>query len=199
MEKKLDSNSTRILRAILNESWRQHPQNSSYSATYHPSQNCQRRTRHAGHCVSSMDELISDVLQWTPAHGRANFGRPAKTYIQELCAHTVYSPNDLSGAMNDRDRWRERVREIRAGSATWGWWYTRFFNYSDFRYNGNNGELQIRIFRSVLNRNQAKSTAEYREINRNHENIHVFLMIKHCKKKKKMQKTFLKKEVVSTL
>ena len=37
MEKKLDGNYTRMLQAILNKSWRQHPQNSSCTATYHPS------------------------------------------------------------------------------------------------------------------------------------------------------------------
>ena len=37
MEKKLDSNYTRMLRAILNKTWRQHPQNSNCTATYHPS------------------------------------------------------------------------------------------------------------------------------------------------------------------
>ena len=35
MKKKLDSDNTRMLRAILNKSWRQH--NSSCTATYHPS------------------------------------------------------------------------------------------------------------------------------------------------------------------
>ena len=30
-----------------------------------------RRTRHAGHCWRSRDELISDVLLWTPTHGRS--------------------------------------------------------------------------------------------------------------------------------
>ena len=29
-----------------------------------------RRTRHAGHCWRSRDELIRDVLLWTPSHGR---------------------------------------------------------------------------------------------------------------------------------
>ena len=30
-----------------------------------------RRTRHAGHCWRSRDELIRDVLLWIPTHGRA--------------------------------------------------------------------------------------------------------------------------------
>ena len=40
-----------------------------------------RRTRHAGHCWSSRDELISDVLQWTPSHEKAKVGWPARTYM----------------------------------------------------------------------------------------------------------------------
>ena len=32
--------------------------------------------------------LISDVFLWTPSHGRANAGRPARTYIHHLCADT---------------------------------------------------------------------------------------------------------------
>ena len=37
-EKKHDSNSTRMLWAILNKSWRQHPTNQQVYATYQPSQ-----------------------------------------------------------------------------------------------------------------------------------------------------------------
>ena len=61
-----------------------------------------------------MDELISDVLLWTPTYGRAKAGRPARTYIQQLCEDTGCSPEDLPEAMNDREKWRERVRDIRA-------------------------------------------------------------------------------------
>ena len=81
-----------------------------------------RRTRHAGHCWRSRDELISDVLLWTPTHGRAKAGRPARTYIQQLCEDTGCSPEDLPEAMNDRKKWRERVRDICATSTTWWWW-----------------------------------------------------------------------------
>ena len=77
-----------------------------------------RRTRHAGHCWRSRDELISDVLLWTPSHGHAKAGRPARTYIQQLCEDTGCCPEDLPEAMNDREKWRERVRDIRATSTT---------------------------------------------------------------------------------
>ena len=82
-----------------------------------------RRTRHAGHCWRSKDELISDVLLWTPTHGCARVGRPARTYIQQLCEDTGCNPEDLPEAMNDREKWRETVRDIRAGGATWWWWW----------------------------------------------------------------------------
>ena len=80
-----------------------------------------RRTRHAGHCWRSKDELIRDVLLWIPTHGRAKAGRPARTYIQQLCEDTGCCPEDLPRAMNDREEWRERVRDIRAASTIW-WW-----------------------------------------------------------------------------
>ena len=72
------------------------------------------RTRHAGHCWRSKDELISDVILWTPSHGRAKAGRPAQTYIEQLCEDTGCSSQDPPKAMNDREMWRERVRYIRA-------------------------------------------------------------------------------------
>ena len=82
-----------------------------------------RWTRHAGHCWRTKDELISDVLLWTPTYGRANEGRPARTYIQQLCEDTGCNPEDLPEAMNDREKSRERGRDIRAGGSTWWWWW----------------------------------------------------------------------------
>ena len=68
LEKKLDGNYTRMLRAILNKSWRQHPtRHQIYGHLPLITKTIQvRRTRHAGHYWRSRDELISDVLLWTP-------------------------------------------------------------------------------------------------------------------------------------
>ena len=112
LEKKLDGNYTRMLRAILNKSWRQHPTRHQLYGHLPPiTKTIQvRRTRHAGHCWRSRDELIRDVLLWTPTHGRSKAGRPARTYIQQLCEDTGCCPEDLPRAMNDREEWRERVR-----------------------------------------------------------------------------------------
>ena len=73
-----------------------------------------RRTRHAGHCI--IRDVLLIIFLVIPTHGRAKAGRPARTYIQQLCEDTGCCPEDLPRAMNDREEWRERVRDIRAAS-----------------------------------------------------------------------------------
>ena len=75
----------RMLRAILNKFWWQHPTRHQRYGHLPPITKTirVRRTRHAGHCWRSRDELISDVLLWTPTYGRAKAVRPARTYIQQ--------------------------------------------------------------------------------------------------------------------
>ena len=64
MEKKLDGNYTRMLRAILNKSWGQHPIKKQVYGHLLPITKTikLRRTSNAGHCWRSRDELISDIL-----------------------------------------------------------------------------------------------------------------------------------------
>ena len=125
LKKKLDGNYTRMLRAILNKSWRQHPTRHQLYGHLPPITKTIQvtRTRHAGHCWRSKDELISDVLLWTPAYGQAKAGRPARTYIQQLCEDTGCSPEELPEAMNDKEKRQERVRDIRASGTSWWWWW----------------------------------------------------------------------------
>ena len=137
MEKKLDSNYTRMLRAILSTSWRQHHTKQQLYGHLPPITKTIkiRWTRHAEHCWRSRDELISDVILWTLSHGRAKAGRPARTYIQQFCVDTGCSPEDLQEAMNDREGWRERVRDIRADGVTWWWDIYAFFLYTNKEFN----------------------------------------------------------------
>ena len=109
MEKRLDGNYTRMLRALLNKSWGQHSTKQQLTGHQPPiTKTIQvRRTRHAGHSWRSRDELISNVLLWTPTHSQAKAGRPARTYIQLLCADTGCNPKDLRVAMDDRGVARE--------------------------------------------------------------------------------------------
>ena len=95
------------------------------------------RTRHAGHSWRNKDELISDVLLWTLAYGQAKAGRTVRTFIQQLCEDTGCSPEDLTEAMNDREKWRGWVRDIRASGTTWWWcwwWYNGYCIYSYIDY-----------------------------------------------------------------
>ena len=99
LEKKLDGNYTRMLRAILNKSWRQHlTRHQLYGHLPPITKTFQvRRARHAGHYWRSRDKLIRDVLLWTPTHGRAKVGRPARKYIQQLCEDTGCCPETYLG------------------------------------------------------------------------------------------------------
>ena len=72
-----------------------------------------------------------------PTHGRAKAGRPARTYIQQLCEDTGCCPEDLPRAMNDREEWRERVRDIRATSSIWWWWYQHDTGYFEHNLRSN--------------------------------------------------------------
>ena len=112
LEKKLDGNYTRMLRALLNKSCRQHPTRHHCTAT------CLLSRKLFKLDEPDMQDTAGDVLLWTPTHGHAKAGRPARTYIQQLCEDTGCCPEDLPRAMNDREEWRERVKDIRATSAT---------------------------------------------------------------------------------
>ena len=121
LKKKLDRDYTRMLRALLNLSWMQHPIKHQLYGHLPPIMKQLQVwwTRHPGHYWRSRDELISDVLLWTPSYGRAKAGRPARTYIQQLREDTE--------AMNDREGWRERLRDIRTDGTRWWWWLALIF------------------------------------------------------------------------
>ena len=91
-----------------------------------------RQIKHAGHCWRSRDKLISDVLLRTPTYGWAKAGQTARTYIQQLCEDTACNPEDLPEAMNDREKWQERVRDIRASGTIWWWQRNNHWNACRF-------------------------------------------------------------------
>ena len=121
-----------MLRAIFNKSRRQNPTKQQLYGHLSPIMKTilVRRTRHVGNCWICKYELISYVLLCTPSHGRAKVGRHARTYIQQLCANAGCRLEDLLEMMDDREGWRERIREISAGSGSWWWWWCNRFNKS---------------------------------------------------------------------
>ncbi len=104
MEKNLDGNDTRMLRAILNNSGRHHPSKQLlYGHLPLITKTIKvRRTRHAEH-------YWMDFLQRNPSQRRAKVERTTKTYIQPLYADTGCNPEYQPEAMNDSNRewWRE--------------------------------------------------------------------------------------------
>ena len=105
LKKKLDGIYTRMLRAILNIQV--------------------RRTRHAG----TLLEKQGRNHQWCTSMESRIW--PSKSSTTSSNIHTAAmwgygcSPEDLPEAMNDREKWRERVRDIRASGRTW--WCWRFY------------------------------------------------------------------------
>ena len=92
LEKKLDGNYTKMMRAILNKSWRHHPtRHQLYDHLPPITETIQvRRTRHAGHCRRSRDELISDVLLWIPHMAEQKQGNELKpTYSSSVWIRDV--------------------------------------------------------------------------------------------------------------
>ena len=80
MERKLDGNYTRMLQAVLNKSWRQHPTKQQLYRHLLPISKI-IQIRHVRHCWRSKGKLISDVVPWTPSHRQARVRQPARTYL----------------------------------------------------------------------------------------------------------------------
>ena len=100
--------------------------------------------RFAGHCWRAKQELASNLLLWSPNHGKRRVGRPAITYIDlaspadilrrgegtrdarlrmsageaniELCRDAGCLPNDLPALLQDRDGRSDRLINASASS-----------------------------------------------------------------------------------
>ena len=108
---------------VLYKSWKQHPCKKTkkkqwlYSHLFPISQTILvRQTKHAGYCWRSKNELINNILFWTPSDRHASVGWPAKTYIHQLFIGTGYCLQDIPRVVDDRDKWWERVKRIQISS-----------------------------------------------------------------------------------
>ena len=107
---------TRMQQAVLNKSKIQHPTKLHLYGELSPiSKSIQIWwTRYARCCWRSKDEVISDILLWTPSHGRVRIAWQARTYLQQLCIYTGCSQEDIPIGMDDRDEKWESVRKTHA-------------------------------------------------------------------------------------
>ena len=105
-----------MLCAILNIHWSAHPSKERLygNLVQITSVIKERRTRFAGHCYRSKDEVVSDLILWTPKHGKAKVRRPSRTYTKQLTEDDDCQLEDLPRAMEDRQYWRGRVNMVRA-------------------------------------------------------------------------------------
>ena len=118
LERRLNGTYTRMLRAALNISWKQHPTKKRLYGKLHDVTVSirQQRLRFAGHCLRHKEELAGDLLLWQPSHGHTSIGRPKSNYVDQLCADTGLHIEDLPAAMMERKEWRKRVMDVRASS-----------------------------------------------------------------------------------
>ena len=72
LEKRLDGAYTRLLRAALNISWREHKTNIELYGKLKPITSTlrERRLRFIGHSWRSKDEVVHKLLLWDPKHGK---------------------------------------------------------------------------------------------------------------------------------
>ena len=90
------------------------------------------------------------------SYDRAKAGRPARTYIQQLCEDTGCSPEDLTEAMNDREERRERVRDIGAGGTTWWWWWWQLLGNIVSGYHQTTGDERKNL--KIISQENEKTT-----------------------------------------
>ena len=130
LEKKIDGNYTKMLRAILNKSWRQHPTRLQLYGHIPPiTKTIQVRSTSLMSSSLLLQQCPACLVRlWTPSYGRTKTWRTARTYILQLCEDTGCRPEDLPEAMSDREEWRKRVRDICASGTTW--WYVEYCGLS---------------------------------------------------------------------
>ena len=70
----------------------------------------ERRLKLAGHYARHSEEVAYNLVLWKPSHGKPNWGRKKKTYLDNLMNDTNMKRVDkLQSLMMDKDLWRRLV------------------------------------------------------------------------------------------
>ena len=115
MENKIDGLYTKLLRRVLNVSWRDHMSNKELYGDLPPLSSTirQRRLRFAGHCFRATNQPVSKLLFWSPSQGKRGRGAGMKTYPKMLKEDTnLQSEQEIQGLMKDKLLWRQRVKSV---------------------------------------------------------------------------------------
>lgn len=106
MEKSIDGCYTNLLKRVQNLNWVDHPTlNEIYNGLPRISSILtSRRLRFAGHCFRTKDEIISDLLLWSPI---GPIRSRKLTFLDTLKRETGLEIEEIKTAMLDRELWRE--------------------------------------------------------------------------------------------
>ena len=120
--RRLDGCYTRLLRRVLNLSWKNHP---TLEAIYGDLPRIsslvrKRRVQFAGHCARASDELASTFVLWR--HPSSHKRSRKLTFPDTISRDTSIAREDLLTAMTDRVYWKGVVNSISAEAARWWWW-----------------------------------------------------------------------------
>ena len=87
MDKKLDGTYIRMLSAIFDESWKEHPTKQQLCDHLPPISHA-ILVKHIWALWRSKNELLGKILLWTPTHVHICVSQPAKTYTHQRCVDT---------------------------------------------------------------------------------------------------------------
>ena len=108
LAKKIDGCFTRLLRSALGFTWKDHVSNKELYAEVPKATDTvkQKRLKLAGHCYRHPEEAASNLVLWTPNHGKRGRGRPARTFVQQLRDDTGLQEREMASLMLSRDQWK---------------------------------------------------------------------------------------------
>ena len=108
LSKKIDGCFTRLLRSALGFTWKDHVSNKELYAEVPKATDTvkQKRLKLAGHCYRHPEEAASNLVLWTPNHGKRGRGRPARTFVQQLRDDTGLQEREMASLMLSRDQWK---------------------------------------------------------------------------------------------
>ena len=111
---RLDGCYTRLLRRVLNLSWKKHPTLATQQGNL-PRISVlakRRRVQFAGHCARASNELVSSFVLWK--HPLSQRRSRKLTFPDTISRDTNISKEDLLTAMTDRVFWKSVVNSISA-------------------------------------------------------------------------------------
>ena len=117
-EKELDGCYTRILRKVLNVSWKEHVTNKDlYGKLLKITEKIRlRRLKLAGHCSRHPEEVAANLVLWVPDRNSRDRGRPKITYLDTLKRDTGLNLEELHACMQDRAQWKTIIARARESS-----------------------------------------------------------------------------------